>query len=131
MADVVVAGAAGRMGSRLVAILREDKELDLAGAVKAPGNPALTRDAGEVSGVGRIGIPITDDPESVLGGERILVEFSVPAASLSHLRSIARLGGRAVIGTTGLSAAERDEVAGLARTVPVLLSPNMSVGVNV
>jgi 4-hydroxy-tetrahydrodipicolinate reductase len=59
------------------------------------------------------------------------VEFSVPAASLSHLQSLARLGGRAVIGTTGLSAAERQEVQRLARTVPILLSPNMSVGVNV
>src|SRR5262252_8557793 len=116
MADVVVAGAAGRMGSRLVALLQEDKELNLVGAVEAPGHSALTRDAGEVAGVGRIGVPITDDVERVLGGERILVEFSVPAATLSHLRSIARFGGRAVIGTTGLSAPERQEVAGLART---------------
>src|SRR5262249_38489275 len=105
MADVVVAGAAGRMGSRLVALLQEDKHLNLVGAVEAPGPPALGRDAGEMAGAGRVGVPITDDPETVLGGERILVEFSVPAASLSHLRSIARLGGRAVIGTTGLSAA--------------------------
>ncbi len=131
MADVVVAGAAGRMGSRLVALLQEGKDLRLVAAIEAPGHPAVSRDAGEVAGVGRLGVPITDDPESVLGQERILVEFSVPAASLSHLQSIARLGGRAVIGTTGLSAAERQEVQRLARTVPILLSPNMSVGVNV
>ena len=105
MADVVVAGAAGRMGSRLVALLQEDKDLRLVAALEAPGHPAVSRDAGEVAGVGRLGVPITDDPESVLGQDRILVEFSVPAASLSHLQSIARLGGRAVIGTTGLSAA--------------------------
>src|SRR5678816_4166817 len=131
MADVVVAGAAGRMGSRLVALLQEGKDLRLVAAIEAPGHPAVSRDAGEVAGVGRLGVPITDDPESVLGQERILVEFSVPAASLSHLQSIARLGGRAVIGTTGLSAAERQEVQRLARGVPILLSPNMSVGVNV
>ena len=131
MADVVVAGAAGRMGSRLVALLQEGKDLRLVAAIEAPGHPAVSRDAGEVAGVGRLGVPITDDPESVLGQERILVEFSVPAASLSHLQSIARLGGRAVIGTTGLSGAERQEVQRLARTVPILLSPNMSVGVNV
>jgi 4-hydroxy-tetrahydrodipicolinate reductase len=131
MADVVVAGAAGRMGSRLVALLQEAKDLRLVAAIEAPGHPAVSRDAGEVAGVGRLGVPITDDPESVLGPERILVEFSVPAASLSHLQSIARLGGRAVIGTTGLSAAEREEVQRLARAVPIMLSPNMSVGVNV
>src|SRR6476659_9587269 len=104
---------------------------DVVVAIEAPGRPAVSRDAGEVAGVGRLGVPITDNPESVLGQERILVEFSVPAASLSHLRSIARLGGRAVIGTTGLSAAEGQEIERLARAVPILLSPNLSVGVNV
>src|SRR4029077_9739576 len=105
MADVVVAGAAGRMGSRLVALLQEGKDLRLVAALEAPGHPAVARGAGEVAGVGRLGVPITDNPESVLGQERILVEFSVPAASLSHLQSIARLGGRAGIGTTSPSRA--------------------------
>ena len=49
MADVVVAGAAGRMGSRLVALLQEGKELRLVAAIEAPGHPAVSRDAGEVA----------------------------------------------------------------------------------
>jgi 4-hydroxy-tetrahydrodipicolinate reductase len=131
MADVVVAGAAGRMGSRLVALLQEEKDLRLVGALEAPGHPALFKDAGEVAGVGRLGLPITADPEETLGDDRILVEFSVPDASLAHLRLLGRVGGRAVIGTTGFSAAQRDEAERIARQVPILLSPNMSVGVNV
>jgi 4-hydroxy-tetrahydrodipicolinate reductase len=131
MADVVVAGAAGRMGSRLVANLQGDKDLRLSAALEAPGHPAVGKDAGEVAGVGRTGVAITDKPAGALGAERILIEFSVPEATLAHLRLVAREGGRAVIGTTGLSPAQREEIAGLARQAPILLSPNMSVAVNV
>ncbi len=131
MADVVVAGAAGRMGSRLVALLQDEQDLRLVAALEAPNHPALLKDAGEVAGIGRLGLPLTGDPEDALGKDRILVEFSVPEASLAHLRLVARAGGRAVIGTTGFSAAQREDVEQLARDVPILLSPNMSVAVNV
>src|SRR5215470_14526262 len=131
MAEVVVAGAAGRMGSRLVALLKEDTELRLVGALEAPGHPSLGRDAGESAGVGRLTVPITGDAEAVLGKDRILIEFSVPEASLAHVREVARHGGRAVIGTTGFAPAQREELAGIGRAIPLLVSPNMSVGVNV
>lgn len=131
MADVVIAGAAGRMGSRLIALLQEEKELRLVAALEAPGHPALLKDAGEVAGIPRLGLLITADPEAALGKDRILIEFSVPDASLAHLRLVAREGGRAVIGTTGFSAAQKDEVERLATQVPILLSPNMSLAVNV
>jgi 4-hydroxy-tetrahydrodipicolinate reductase len=131
MADVVVAGAAGRMGSRLVALLQQESELRLVAALEAPGHAALGRDAGESAGVGRLGIPIGADVDAALGKDRILIEFSVPEASLAHVREVARHGGRAVIGTTGFSPAQREELAGIGRTIPLLVSPNMSVGVNV
>jgi len=131
MADVVVAGAAGRMGCRLIANLQGDKDLRLSAALEAPGHPAVGKDAGEIAGVGRTGVAITDKAEGALGADRILIEFSVPEATLGHLRLVARDGGRAVIGTTGLSPAQREEIAGLARRAPILLSPNMSVAVNV
>ena len=131
MADVVVAGAAGRMGNRLVALLQEDKELRLVAALEAPGHPALGRDAGEAAGVGRLTVPITADADAVLGKDRILIEFSVPEASLAHARLAARLGGRAVIGTTGFTAAQREELAAIGRSIAILVAPNMSVGVNV
>ena len=131
MAEVVVAGAAGRMGNRLVALLQEDKELRLVAALEAPGHPALGRDAGEAAGVGRLTVPITADAEAALGKDRILIEFSVPEASLAHARLVARQGGRAVIGTTGFTAAQREELAAVGRSIAILVAPNMSVGVNV
>jgi 4-hydroxy-tetrahydrodipicolinate reductase len=131
MADVVVAGAAGRMGSRLVALLQPESELRLVAALEAPGHAALGRDAGESAGVGRLGIPIGADVDAALGRDRILIEFSVPDASLAHVREVARHGGRAVIGTTGFTAAQREELARIGTSIPLLVSPNMSVGVNV
>ncbi|MBI2879787.1 MAG: 4-hydroxy-tetrahydrodipicolinate reductase [Candidatus Rokubacteria bacterium] len=130
MIDVVVAGAAGRMGSRIVALLRETEDLRLAAALERPGHPALGRDAGEVAGVGHADVPITAEVEAALGQGRVLVEFTTPEASLDHLRLVAAGGGRAVIGTTGFAKAQLAEIEILARRVPVLLSPNMSVGVN-
>jgi 4-hydroxy-tetrahydrodipicolinate reductase len=129
MAEVVVAGAAGRMGSRVVACLQDEKDLRLVGALEAPGHPALGRDTGEVAGIGRLGVALTAEPQALLSRNRILIEFSVPEASLEHLRLVARSGALAVIGTTGFSPAQREEIAGLAQRAPILLSPNMSVGV--
>lgn len=130
MANVVVAGAAGRMGTRVVACLDESPDLRLVGALEAAGHAALGRDAGEVAGVGARGVAVSADAEAAITAGRILVEFSVPEASLAHLRLAAERGARAVIGTTGFSAAQRDEVASLARRTAIVLSPNMSVAVN-
>lgn len=130
MPDVVVAGAAGRMGSRVVACLTEAADLRLIAALEAPGHRALGRDAGEVAGVARLGVALTGDAAAALTRDRILVAFTTPEASLEHLRLAAAGGARAVIGTTGFAPAQRDEIAALARRTAVMLSPNMSLGVN-
>src|SRR5437016_10339780 len=127
--ELVVAGAAGRMGTRIVACLVGNPDLRLVGALEAPAHPTLGRDAGELAGVGRLGVAVGGDPAAVVTRDRVLVEFSVPEASLEHLRLVARAGARAVIGTTGFSAAQRDEIATLARQAAILVAPNMSVAV--
>ena len=127
-ANIVVVGAAGRMGSRIVALHRE-AGLRLAAALEAPGHRALGRDAGEVAGAGVLGVPLTADAAAAITRDRVLIEFSVPEASLEHLRLVARAGARAVIGTTGFSAAQREEIATLARQAAILVAPNMSVAV--
>src|SRR2546426_318015 len=105
--DVVVAGAAGRMGTRVVACLQGAPDLRLVGALEAPAHPALGRDAGELAGVGRVSVAVGGDPATVVTPDRVLVEFSVPEASLEHLRLVAPDGGRAGIGTTRLTPAPR------------------------
>src|SRR5262249_10338071 len=106
-------------------------DLRLVAALEAAGHPSIGKDAGDVAGIGRLGVAVSADPDAALVRDRLLIEFSVPEASLAHLRVVARAGGRAVIGTTGFSPGQREEVERLAREVPILLSPNMSVAVNV
>jgi len=130
MVPLVIAGAAGRMGRRLVAVARESADLPVVGAFEQPGHPELGRDAGEVAGVGALGVPIVADPASLLAPGRVLVEFTAPGATLEHLRLAAAHGAGAVVGTTGLQATQVEELRRLAGHVPILFSPNMSVGVN-
>jgi 4-hydroxy-tetrahydrodipicolinate reductase len=127
--SVVVAGAAGRMGSRVVACLRDAPDLRLVAALEAPGHPAAGRDAGDVAGVGAMGVGIGTDAAPAFAPDRVLIEFSAPEPTLEHLRQAADAGARAVIGTTGFTPPQRDEIAGLARRTAIMLSPNMSVGV--
>ena len=131
MTDVVVAGAAGRMGSRIVACLQGDADLKVVAALEAAGHPALGTDAGEAAGVGRLSVSLTADARAVITRERVLIEFSVPEATLGHLELVAAAGARAVIGTTGFSPAQREHIAELGRRAAIMLAPNMSVAVNV
>ncbi len=130
MIELVVAGAAGRMGGRIIALARESADLRVVAALERPGHPALGRDAGEVAGAGRTGVSVTADPAAVLTRDRVLVEFTAPEATLEHLRLAAPQAARAVVGTTGLSPAQMAEVTKLAAQTAIVYSPNMSVGVN-
>ena len=131
MADIVVAGAAGRMGNRIIACLATVSELRLVAALEAPGHAAIGRDAGELAGISKAGVSVDADAAAEITRDRVLIEFSVPEASLAHLRLVAQAGARAVIGTTGFSAAQRAEIGELAKRAAILWSPNMSVATNV
>jgi 4-hydroxy-tetrahydrodipicolinate reductase len=119
------------MGNRIIACLADTPDLRLVAALEAPGHAALGADAGEIAGVGKTGVAVGADAKAAIGPGRVLVEFSVPEASLEHLRLVAQSGARAVIGTTGFTAAHRAEIAELARRAAIVLSPNMSVATNV
>jgi 4-hydroxy-tetrahydrodipicolinate reductase len=118
------------MGCRLVALVKDSTALALAGAIEHKGHHALGEDAGEIAGSGRVGVSITDDLAALMERGEVVIDFSSPEATLSHLRVVAQHRRAMVIGTTGFSAAEMEEVKVLARQVPCVCSPNMSVGVN-
>jgi 4-hydroxy-tetrahydrodipicolinate reductase len=130
MINVIVAGAAGRMGSRLIALIKESTALTLAGALEGKGHSALAADAGEAAGVGKMGVPVTDDLPALLKRGEVVIDFSAPEATLAHLRAVAQEKRAMVIGTTGFNAVQLEELKSLARQVPCVCSPNMSVGVN-
>src|SRR5262249_17808619 len=100
MVKVIVAGAAGRMGSRLISLIKDSAALALAGAVEHKGHHALGEDAGETAGSGRLGVMITEDLVSVLDRGEVVVDFSSPEATLDHFRLAAQHRRAMVIGTT-------------------------------
>jgi 4-hydroxy-tetrahydrodipicolinate reductase len=131
MIKVVVPGAAGRMGARVITLIRETPGIEVTGAVERRGHPLIGKDVGEVIGVGNLDLPITADFDGAFQKADVFIDFTIPQATLGHLRAAASLGKAAVIGTTGFSPAEREEIRTLARKIPCVLSPNFSIGVNV
>lgn len=131
MAGVVVCGAMGRMGRAILGVLAgRPAGLDLAAAVEAEGHPLLGRDAFEAAGVGRAGVAVTADFRRAIASADVAIDFSSAAASVRHAAEAAAAGRPIVVGSTGFSAEQSKAVAEAARRIPCLLSPNMSVGVN-
>jgi 4-hydroxy-tetrahydrodipicolinate reductase len=120
---VAVIGAAGRMGRELCRAAIETEGIELAGGTVEPGAPELGSDLGELCGYGKIGVSATEDPPGSAG---VLIEFTTPEATVAHLS----YGRPHVIGTTGLSEDQVSKVEKAAQSVPIVLAPNMSVGVN-
>jgi 4-hydroxy-tetrahydrodipicolinate reductase len=119
------------MGRRIVALASEDRRFRIAGALEAPGHPDQSRDVGELAGVGALGVKVASDLARLAGPGVTIVDFTAAAASLNHLRVAAQTKARIVVGSTGFSPAERAEAERLARSMPTLIAPNMSLGVNV
>ena len=131
MAKVVVCGAMGRMGKAILSVLAgSPRVFSLAAAVETPGHPMLGRDAFEAAGAGKAGIPVTADFPGAIAGADVAIDFTHPASSVGHAREAASAGKPIVIGTTGLSPEQTGEIREAAKRIPCVLSPNMSVGVN-
>jgi 4-hydroxy-tetrahydrodipicolinate reductase len=127
---IAVAGASGRMGRMLIeAVLRAD-DCRLAGALDVPGSAALDQDAAAFLGQPS-GVTVTSDLRRGLSNARVLIDFTRPAGTLAHLSLCRELGVAAVVGTTGFEPQQKAEVARIAQQIPIVMAPNMSVGVNV
>jgi 4-hydroxy-tetrahydrodipicolinate reductase len=123
-------GAAGRMGQRLVALAHDDKALSLGLALESPNHPKLGQDAGEVAGVGHIGVPLR---ANLGANERldVLIDFSTPEGTAAALVVCVPRRIPLVVATTGHTQEERETIEAAAHDTAVLMSPNMSLAVNV
>jgi 4-hydroxy-tetrahydrodipicolinate reductase len=132
MNEVVIAvnGAAGRMGQRLIHLAREDRELVLGAALEAPGHPLLGRDVGEIAGLGSLGVKLRSDLPL---GERldVLIDFSIPEGTMNAVRACVDRRLPLVVATTGHTPAQRADIEEAAHETALLMSPNMSLSVNV
>ncbi len=127
---LVVVGAAGRMGQTLIRVVHETPGARVVGAIERTGSAALGRDAGEVAGVGQLGVAITDDPLPAFATADGVLDFTSPAASVAFAGYAAQARIVHVIGTTGCSTEDDAAIAAAARHATIVKSGNMSLGVN-
>ncbi|MDA8388286.1 MAG: 4-hydroxy-tetrahydrodipicolinate reductase [Nitrospiraceae bacterium] len=133
MVKIAVAGAMGRMGSRIAALSAEYENIRLAGALERKGHP----DTGKeffISGPAGQGNPppvrLSDDVFEALAEADVLIDFTQPASTLSNLKACVEAGKAMVIGTTGFTGGQMEEINGLAPRTTVVMAANMSLGIN-
>lgn len=131
MIRAIVSGACGKMGKRLCTLIENDNSLELVGALEYKESKDIGKDIGVICGFGEKGIAIKSDMNDVINEGEVIIEFSTPQATLSHIRIAAENKKAMVIGTTGLSKEEIEEIKKLSVRVPIMLAPNMSLGVNI
>jgi len=131
MVNIIVAGAAGRMGTRIVGIINETDGVTLSGAFEHPESPFVGKDAGQLAGLGESGVIIKSSLDEIIESGDVLIDFTVPEATMENLKKAASAGKAVVIGTTGLSDENLKKIREITRDVRCVLAPNMSVGVNV
>jgi 4-hydroxy-tetrahydrodipicolinate reductase len=128
--NVGINGAGGRMGQRLVTLAHEDGELHVAAALEAPGHPRLGQDAGEVAGIGKLGVSLHSDL-SLSTHLNVLIDFSAPEGTMQVLKTCVERRIPIVVATTGHTPEQRAQIESAAHETAVLMAPNMSLSVNV
>ena len=126
-----VVGAAGRMGGAIVRQVTETMGCAVVAASELSGSDALGRDAGELAGIGALGVAVTDDAAAMFGAVDAVIEFSTPDSTVAHAANAASAGCIHVIGTTGLDGGQEDALRAAGKEVPVVYAPNMSLAVNI
>ena len=131
MLRIAIVGAAGRMGHNLIAACGHQADgMQLTAAIERPDNPILGADAGEQAGLGRIDVPVTDDMLAVIGKFDVLIDFTRPEPTIKHLEICRAHHKKVVIGTTGFTNEQKDQISTAAEDTAIVFAPNMSVGVN-
>jgi 4-hydroxy-tetrahydrodipicolinate reductase len=131
MVKAIVVGAGGRMGGRIIDTILESSDIRLVGAVEGEGHPSLGQDAGELVGKSKIGVTIESDLMKVVDRGEVIIDFSVPGVSMKSLKEAVERGLAVVIGTTGFSADQMEEIRALGPRTRCVIAPNMSVGIAV
>ena len=129
MPAIAIVGATGRMGRSLVHAAAERREVRICGALASPASSHLGEDIGVLAGGAALGVPITADVAIALRGAQVAIDFALAADVEARAASISAAGCAWVLGTTGLSPRQLKAVDAAAVRVPVLASPNMSLGV--
>ena len=131
MTRIAITGAAGRMGRSLIEACQQTAGVDVTVALEHPDSSLLGSDAGDLVGIGKLGVLIGADLAAVSDDFDVLIDFTRPEPTLANLQVCRQAGRRMVIGTTGFSEEEKTQIKAAAQDIAVVFAPNMSVGVNV
>lgn len=127
---IAVTGATGRMGKSLIEAVHVAKGVSLGAAIVRKESALIGADAGEVAGVGKLGVKITDDLNDVLKDFDVLIDFTSPQATLENIKVCDAAKRAMVIGTTGFSSEEKILFEQSIKNIPVCFASNFSTGVN-
>ena len=130
MSRIAVVGAAGRMGRMFVEAIAADDRVQLGAAIERPGSSLLGVDAGELVGVGALGVALADSLEEQVGEFDVVINFTTPEFTLNNVELCRKHGKGIVIGTTGLSDGQKAQMKQASADIPIVFASNMSVGVN-
>ncbi len=130
MIRVAVTGAGGRMGKNLIEALALSEHAALSAALERPDSSLIGVDSGELAGLGRNGVAVAAGLDAVADDFDVLIDFSVPAATVANAAWCAAHGKQLVVGTTGFSAEQRAEVESLASSSALCIASNYATGVN-
>jgi 4-hydroxy-tetrahydrodipicolinate reductase len=125
-----ITGAAGRMGRTLVEAINATEGMTLSAAIERPASTLLGADSGELSGQGKNGVRVVSDLATVIGDIDVLIDFSVPAATMTNLALCAERNVAMVIGTTGFTPEQQQQIEQTAAIIPLCKASNFSTGVN-
>ncbi|MCX5887402.1 MAG: 4-hydroxy-tetrahydrodipicolinate reductase [Proteobacteria bacterium] len=126
----VVIGACGKMGRLIIKVIQESEGIELVGATERAGHPLIGHEMGETRGTGKGGVVITESLSKVPNDYQVIIDFTTPESTLQNLKWAVFEERAIVIGTTGFSPKEREEIERIASETRTVFSPNMSVGVN-
>ncbi|MEM9581533.1 MAG: 4-hydroxy-tetrahydrodipicolinate reductase [Pseudomonadota bacterium] len=127
---IVITGASGRMGQMLIATVQASEKCKLIGVTEREGHDWIGRDLGECLGGAAIGVPVLSDPSEIVKSAEAIIDFTTPAATITHAELAAEAGVVHVIGTTGMTEEDIAKVDTAAGQATIVRAGNMSLGVN-
>jgi 4-hydroxy-tetrahydrodipicolinate reductase len=131
MVNVIVIGAAGRMGKSIISVIKETDGIKLVGAVDRFDSPWIGKDAGDVAGLGKMGIKLSYNIEKATKKTDCIIDFTSPDTTMHYLKAAKEKDLSMIIGTTGFSHQQRERMKVLGKDMRIVAAPNMSVGVNI
>ncbi len=127
---IAVTGAAGRMGKTLIEAISNAEGVELTAALESAESSLIGADAGELAGIGKNGVVIVDDINKVINDFDVMIDFTVPAATLANAAACAAASKKMVIGTTGFTEQQKDQLLAHQEKISICMAANFSVGVN-